>query len=161
MSLTFYLDKGASLDPAAPCLTLDGTTLSYGDVVELSHSVARALRRSGVAPGDKVGILSANDPTAFSCVFGIARAGAVWCPINPRNAAGETAELLDLFDCTTLIYQPSFDGLVAEIAPDLPQLTTLVRLGDPGPDGRAEAFDAWLDAALASVDRGLGAPEPA
>jgi fatty-acyl-CoA synthase len=147
MSLTFYLDKGASLDPAAPCLTLDGTTLSYGDVVELSHSVARALRRSGVAPGDKVGILSANDPTAFSCVFGIARAGAVWCPINPRNAAGETAELLDLFDCTTLIYQPSFDGLVAEIAPDLPQLTTLVRLGDPGPDGRAEAFDSWLDTA--------------
>ncbi|GAA4993879.1 hypothetical protein GCM10025792_49350 [Pseudonocardia tropica] len=41
MSLTFYLDKGASLDPAAPCLTLDGTTLSYGDVVELSHSAAR------------------------------------------------------------------------------------------------------------------------
>ncbi|WP_224387251.1 long-chain fatty acid--CoA ligase [Pseudonocardia sp. ICBG1293] len=147
MSLTFYLDKGASLDPAAPCLTLDGTSLTYGEVVELSHSVARALRRSGVAPGDKVGILSANDPTAFSCVFGIARAGAVWCPINPRNAAGETAELLDLFDCVALVYQPSFDGLVAQIAPDLPQLTTLVRLGEAGPDGRAQAFDAWLAAA--------------
>lgn len=120
MSLTFYLDKGASLNPGAPCLTLDGKSLSYGEVVDISHEVAKALRRSGVRPGDKVGILSANDPTAFSCVFGIARAGAVWCPINPRNAAAENAELLDLFDCSALIFQSTFDGLVAAIAPSLP-----------------------------------------
>ena len=145
MSLTFYLDKGASLDPDAPCLTLDGKSLSYGEVVELSHAVARALRRTGVAAGDKVGILSANDPTAFSCVFGISRAGAVWCPINPRNAAGENAELLDLFDCAALIFQPAFDGLVAAIAPRLPKLITLVRLG--AGDELATGFDAWLDAA--------------
>jgi fatty-acyl-CoA synthase len=145
MSLTFYLDKGASLDAEAPCLTLDEVSLSYRDVVDLSHLVARALRRSGVAPGDRVGILSANDPTAFGCVFGIARAGAVWCPINPRNAAGENAELLDLFDCSVLIFQPAFDDLVGQIVPKLPKLTTLVRLG-PG-DDRAPGFAAWLDAA--------------
>lgn len=145
MSLTFYLDKGASLDAEAPCLTLDGVSLSYGEVVDLTHAVARALRRSGVAPGDKVGILSANDPTAFSCVFGIARAGAVWCPINPRNSAGETAELLDLFDCTALLFQPNFDELISQIVPTLPALTTLVRLGDS--DHLAPGFDAWLDAA--------------
>ncbi|MDQ0382623.1 acyl-CoA synthetase [Amycolatopsis thermophila] len=145
MSLTFYLDKGASLDPGAPCLTLDGKSLTYGEVADLSHAVARALRRSGVAPGDKVGILSANDPVAFSCVFGIARAGAVWCPINPRNAAGENAELLDLFDCSALIFQPAFDELVATIAPRLPKLTALVRLGDG--DELAAGFGAWLDAA--------------
>lgn len=145
MSLSFYLDKGASIDPDAPCLTRDGVSLSYREIVEVTRAIARALRRSGVGPGDKVGILSANDPTAFSCVFGIARAGAVWCPINPRNAAGENAELLDLFDCTTLIFQPAFDDLVAQIVPKLPKLTTLVRLG-AGTD-LAEGFDDWLDAA--------------
>ena len=139
MSLTFYLDKGASLGRDAPCLTLDGRSLSYGEVVDLTHAVARALRRAGVRPGDKVGVLSANDPIAFACVFGIARAGAVWCPINPRNAAAENRELLDLFDCTALLHQPSFDALVAEIAPSLPALSTLVRFGPE--------FDDWLAAA--------------
>lgn len=147
MSLTFYLDKGASLGAEAPCLTFEGVSLSYGDVVALSHSVAKALRRSGVAPGDKVGILSGNHPTSFACVFGIARAGAVWCPINPRNAVGENADLLDLFDCTTLIYQPTFDTLVAEIAPRLPKLTNLVRLAEG--DDTAVGFDTWLAAAQA------------
>ena len=46
MSLTAYLDKGASLGRGAPCLTLDGVSLSYGDVQDLSHAVARALARA-------------------------------------------------------------------------------------------------------------------
>jgi acyl-CoA synthetase (AMP-forming)/AMP-acid ligase II len=142
MSLIYYLDKGASLGRDAPCLTLGDATLSYGDVQDLSHSVARALRRSGVLPGDKVGILSANDPTAFSCVFGIARAGAVWCPINPRNGAAENRELLGLFDCTALIFQSSYAPLVQEIAGDLPALTVLVCLDSEV--GDAPSFERWL-----------------
>ncbi len=58
MQLTGYLDKGASLGPGAPCLTMGEVTLSYGQVQELSWRIARALARSGVRPGDKVAILS-------------------------------------------------------------------------------------------------------
>jgi len=43
---------------------------------------------------------------AFACVFGISRAGAVWCPVNPRNEAAENRDLLDLFGCRCLIFQP-------------------------------------------------------
>jgi fatty-acyl-CoA synthase len=142
VSLTSWLDKGASLDPGAPCLTLDGVSLTYGDVVALSHRVARALRRSGVRPGDKVGILSANDPIAFACVFGVARAGAVWCPINPRNAAAENQELLALFDCAALIHQAGFGELVDAIAPGLPQLRTVVCLD--AARGATPSFGDWL-----------------
>src|SRR6266568_2296799 len=108
MRLTDFLDKGASLGADAACLTMNGVTWTYGDIQRLSWRIARALQRSGVRPGDSVAILSANDTLAFGCVFGIARAGAVWCPINPRNEAAENAELLDLFDCRCLIFQESF-----------------------------------------------------
>ena len=135
MSLTAYLDKGASLGRGAPCLTAsipgaDDVTLTYGDVVDHSHAVARALARSGVAAGDKVGILSGNDPLAFATVFGIARRGAVWCPINPRNTAGENAELLDLFDCVCLFYRSSYAALVEQMRPHLPQVRTFVCIDD-------------------------------
>jgi acyl-CoA synthetase (AMP-forming)/AMP-acid ligase II len=145
--LTDYLDKGASLGAQAPCLTTAGRTLSYGEVQELSFKIARALDWSGIRPGDKVAILSANDPVAFSCVFGIARAGAVWCPVNPRNEAAENRELLDLFDCSCLIFQAAFAALVTKILPDLPKLTTLVCLdgnGDAPAVPQATSFDRWL-----------------
>ena len=141
MRLTDYLDKGASLGPEAPCLTTAGRTLSYADVQRLSWRVARALDRSGIAPGDKVAILSANDPVAFGCVFGISRAGAVWCPVNPRNEAAENRDLLDFFDCRCLIFQAAFAPLVARILPDLPKLSVLVCLDGEPPD--AIGFDLW------------------
>src|SRR5260370_41057273 len=126
MRLADFLDKGASLHPSdAPCLTMDGRARSYAEVERLSWSVGRALERSGVRPGDKVAILSGNDPVAFGCVFGISRAGAVWCPVNPRNEATENRELLDLFDCRCLIFAAAFAPLVAKIAPAVPGLATL------------------------------------
>ncbi len=146
MRLTDFLDKGASLGPAAPCLTMAGHTRSYADVQQLSWVIGRALARSGVRPGDKVAVLSGNDPVAFSCVFGIARAGAVWCSVNPRNEATENRELLDLFDCACLIFQGAFAPLVARIAADLPKVATLVCLGQPGAAvPGAISFDQWLD----------------
>ncbi|WP_328990002.1 long-chain fatty acid--CoA ligase [Kribbella sp. NBC_01245] len=142
MRLFDYLDKGASLGRDEPCLTMGGTSLSYGEVCELSWQIAHALRRSGVRPGDKVAILSANNPIAFTCVFGISRAGAVWCPVNPRNEAAENRELLHAFDCSTLIFQEAFLPLVERILPDLPGLTTLICL-DAEP-AVAIGFTSWL-----------------
>ncbi len=128
MRLVDYLDKGASLGGDAPCLVCDGETLTYDDVVALTGRIASALVARGVAQGDKVAILASNDPIAFTCVFGISRAGAVWCPINPRNEAAENRELLDIFDCTTLIFQKNYAPLVEQIRGDLPKITTLVCL---------------------------------
>jgi fatty-acyl-CoA synthase len=144
--LADFLDKGASLHPGgAPCLTMGGRARSYDEVQRLSWSVGRALARSGIAPGDKVAILSGNDPVAFGCVFGISRAGAVWCPVNPRNEAAENRELLDRFDCRCLIFAAAFAPLVARIAPELPKLATLVCLdGDPSAVPGAVAFADWV-----------------
>jgi fatty-acyl-CoA synthase len=128
--LADFLDKGASLDPGAPCLTTDGESRSYAEVQATSRRVAAALSRCGVRPGDKVAILSANDPTAFTCVFGISRAGAVWCPVNPRNEAAENRELLQLFDCAALIFASAFMPLVDKIRDDLPGVHTLVCLDE-------------------------------
>jgi len=138
--LVDYLDKGASLGGAAHCLTTDGTSSTYAEVRELSFRIAAALARHGVGAGDTVAILSANDPVAFSCVFGISRAGAVWCPVNPRNEASENRELLDLFDCGTLIFQAHFAGLVEQIRDQLPKLTTLVCL-----DGSVPGALTWSE----------------
>ena len=149
MRLLDYLDKGASLGVAEPCLTMAGRTLDYGSVQELSYRVGRARDRSGIRPGDKVAILSANDPIAFACVFGISRAGAVWCPVSPRNEAAENRDLLDLFGCRGLIFQAAFAPLVAKILPQLPGLATLVCLDSTtngATDGALGAvpFGRWL-----------------
>lgn len=138
MRVVDFLDKGCSLDPAAPCLVNDEQTLSYAVVRDLSFAVASSLVASGVVPGTSVAILSANDPIAFSTVFGISRAGAVWCPINPRNEATENAELLALFDCAVVIHQKSFAPMVEQIRGSLHDVHTWVCL-----DGDVDGSLSW------------------
>jgi fatty-acyl-CoA synthase len=137
-----YLDKGASLGANAPCLTMDGRDLSYREVQQLTYRIARGLERSGIAPGEKVAVLSGNDPLAFTCVFGISRGAAVWCPINPRNEAAENKFILDQFDCSLLLFHSSFAPMVEAVRHDLPKLRTLVCLDAELPF--APSFDRWL-----------------
>jgi fatty-acyl-CoA synthase len=126
MRLSDFLDKGASLDPTAPCLTMGGRTRSYRDVQRLSWLVGRALARSGIGPGDKVAVLSDNDPVAFSCVFGIARAGAIWCFLDAHNEPDGTLQVLDHIDCSCLIFQSAFAPLVRRISRGLRNVRLLV-----------------------------------
>src|SRR5262249_54288600 len=142
MRLIDYLDKGASLGVDAPCLTMDGRDLSYGEVQRLSYRIARGLARSGVDAGEKVAILSGNDPVAFACVFGISRAAAVWCPINPRNEAAENKFILEQFDCTLLLFHSSFAPMVEKIRHELSGLRAFVCLDAELPF--APSFDTWL-----------------
>jgi fatty-acyl-CoA synthase len=149
--LVDYLDKGASVDAGAPCLTTDGRSRSYAEVRAATLRIASALAARGVRPGDRVAVLSTNDPTAFTCVFGISRVGAVWCPINPRNEAAENRDLLDLSGCTVLIFQERFAALVARIRDDLPRVSTWVCLD--GTVAGTLGWDEFLDLGTEVVDR--------
>ncbi|MEV5544377.1 AMP-binding protein [Saccharopolyspora shandongensis] len=143
MQLTDYLDKGASLGGDSLCLTTNGESLTYAEAQRMSWRIAGALQGSGIGRGDRVAVLSANDPLALTCVFGISRAGAVWCPINPRNEAAENRQLLDLFGCRLLFFQEKFAPLVHRIRGELPNLTTWVCL-DGAVEG-ATTFTEWLE----------------
>ena len=132
----------------AQALSAAGAAVMIGDILDdVGKQTAEDLRSGGGTAGRgrgaKVAILSGNAPVAFSCVCGISRAGAVWCRINPRNEAAENRELLDLFDCVALMYQRSFDPLVAAIRPDLGKLRTLVCLDGTGVD--VVSFDDWVN----------------
>ena len=143
MRLIDYLDKGAQLGADAPCLTMNERDLSYADVQAISHRVGRGLQRSGIRQGDKVAVLSSNDAHAFACVFGISRAGAVWCPINPRNETSENRFVLDAFDCAALIFHSSYASMVDQMRAGLPKLRQLVCLDQPQPF--APSMAQWLE----------------
>jgi fatty-acyl-CoA synthase len=143
MRLVDYLDKGRQLGADAPCLTMDGRDLSYGEVQRLTYRLARGLLCVGVKPDDKVAVLSSNDSIAFACVFGISRAGAIWCPINPRNEAAENRFILDAFDCSVLFFHSNYAPLVEKIRDELPKLAVLVCLDRDTP--LAPGLEQWLE----------------
>lgn len=59
--------------------------ITVGEIAKRADDVAQALLASGLAPGARVAVMMENGPLAIALIFGIARAGMVWVPINTRQ----------------------------------------------------------------------------
>ncbi len=119
MDMIHLFDHGASLDPERACFICDGTAHSYRDIQALTHRIANKLSAIGIGRDQQVGVLSINDPIAFTCVLGAMRAGSVWVPLNPRSAAQEQTHLINSFDVEVLFFHSAMQALVEAIRPHL------------------------------------------
>ncbi|HWD03754.1 MAG TPA: long-chain fatty acid--CoA ligase [Amycolatopsis sp.] len=135
-NLATILRESALAQPEKDFLRFPGGSHSYAEVDERSGRVAAALRRRGLAPGDKVAVQLANGPEFVCSYFGILKAGLVMVPLNPLLKAAEIAYHLEDSDARLLI-----GGAPGEAAEALAEVAGVgaVAVGD---------LDGWPAAAV-------------
>src|SRR5215212_4139392 len=89
LTLLDYLRQNAASWPNRPALLFKGATISYDDLEKWSDRFAAALLRLGIERGDRVAIALPNCPQFIIAEFGIWKAGAIACPVNPTYAERE------------------------------------------------------------------------
>ena len=67
----------------------DGTTLSYGDMLDRTAQLANALVLAGVEPGDRVAVQVEKSVENFLVYLATLRAGAVYLPLNTAYTESE------------------------------------------------------------------------
>lgn len=60
----------------------DDVTLTYAEFARRSDSIAGNLVRLGIAKGDRVSVFTRNPMIGALAMFGVWKAGAVYCPVN-------------------------------------------------------------------------------
>ncbi|MGO4741386.1 AMP-binding protein [Bosea sp. 2KB_26] len=65
--------------------SLGDRTYSFRDLDRASRAAAAEFAAKGLVPGDRVAIMMANRPEVLFLLYGLARAGLVWVPINPQQ----------------------------------------------------------------------------
>ncbi len=93
-SLTSLLDLAADSQPERTAIKLDDLTISYRQLAESARQVAGLLRASGVARGDRVGLMMPNIPAFPIAFYGALAAGAVVVPMNPLLKSREVGYYL-------------------------------------------------------------------
>src|SRR3954447_7289856 len=75
--------------PAHPAIVYRGRDITYAEFDALVDSAAAALSANGIGYGDRVGIALADRPEHLAFLFGAARLGAVFVPLDVRWAPSE------------------------------------------------------------------------
>jgi acyl-CoA synthetase (AMP-forming)/AMP-acid ligase II len=120
----------------------DGTTLSYGEVFDLSARISAHLIRCGVVPGDRVAAQVEKSWQNLALYLGVVRAGGVYLPLNTAYPLAELEYFLGDAEPRVVICKPETEAGVRALAEKL-KIATVEALGTNG-DGTllANAKDA-------------------
>ena len=141
-------DREALVDVAS------GRRWTYRELAAEVDTVALGLLALGVERGERVGIWSPNCPEWTFLQYATARIGAVLVTVNPGYRTHELEFVLRQSGVRTVVAMPSFKtsdyaGMLAEAAPNCPELRDTVLIGE-------ESWDALLAAGRAGDRRRLG-----
>jgi len=89
-----FLQRSARVWPDKTAVIYGGRRLTYAGLAAETQRVARALRASGVEPGDRVAYLMPNVPELLIAHFAVPLAGGVLVAINTRLVAEEVSYIL-------------------------------------------------------------------
>jgi acyl-CoA synthetase (AMP-forming)/AMP-acid ligase II len=126
------LRRNLALRRDAPAILFEGRTLTHGDFAARAFRLARALRRLGVQPKDRVAILAQNCPEYLETYAAGELGGWITVPINYRLAAPEVAYILADSRPKILIVEAPYLPLVSDAA--RAGLGHVLTIGGDGPD---------------------------
>jgi fatty-acyl-CoA synthase len=133
--------------------------------------LAEGLRRLGLVAGERVGIWSPNRAEWLVTQFATARLGLILVNINPAYRLAELEYALQLSGCRAVVAAERLRGadylaMLAEVAPRLPALEFMIRLGPGETPGMRRYADLLVPAdevdraALDAISAGLGVHDP-
>jgi acyl-CoA synthetase (AMP-forming)/AMP-acid ligase II len=89
--------------------------MTWGEFHNRIQKIAGALVAGGLKNGDRVAVLSLNNPLYYQFMFGVIWAGGIVVPINTRFAPKEVEACLNELDGVWLCCDENFCGMIEEI----------------------------------------------
>ncbi len=118
--------------------------ITWKEFNQKANRFANFLLSRGIKKGDKVAILLMNCLEWLPIYFGILKAGCVVVPLNYRYTAEEIKYCLEKSDSSHLIFGPEFIGRVEEICERLPNIKTMLYVGEDCPTF-AESYEELMN----------------
>ena len=149
MTIREILESNARKTPDKIFLYYEDITKTYADIDELANRVANALLSLNVKRGDNVNLLLTNRAEFIYCMFGLAKIGAVCCPINPALSPDEVEYIVNNSESVALITEDALMPLVRGIRERIPKVMDVIVAGGCKKCGEM-VFDDLVDSAPAT-----------
>lgn len=134
MFLSQIIEAAAKRSPEAQALVCGDQQMTYAGLADGVSRTAAALVALGLTAGQRVGIYLPKCFEAVEVMFGTARAGGIFVPINPALKGPQVSHILSDADIGILVTSP--DRLEVLRSQSMPSLKHVILVG-----GEAEAIE--------------------
>ena len=135
--------------------TCEGPILrtNWAEVRSRAARLAKALKRMGIEPGDRVATLAWNTHRHLELYFAVSGIGAVLHTVNPRLFPEQIDYILNHAESRVLLFDVTFGGLVKDLRPKLGKVERFVAMTDAVHlTGDLAGCDAYEDLIAAEDD---------
>ena len=111
---TVYADRIAVIDePDQPAPGLGA--LTFAEVHARAQGVAAGLDAMGIAPGERIAVVSQNSARMLELLYGVTASGRILVPINFRLGAEEVAYIVEHSGASLLLIDPELEETLAGV----------------------------------------------
>ncbi len=140
-SLQSVLLQSARAYGAGPALSMvGGTPVAYSELLTRARALAGLLAANGIAPGDRVCLLSENGPNWGIAYFAIASMGAVVVPILTEFTSAQIGNIVAHAGCRAIVVSRRQCEKIADARAG----RAIVRIEDFSVEGAGEAAAACI-----------------
>ncbi len=119
--------------------TIDGSRISYGELISRAGQIANVLVGRGVKPGDRVAAQTEKSVTGLVLYLATVRAGAVYLPLNTAYTLNELEYFITDAEPSLVVCDPSKAAGIGAIAAKV--AARVETLGTDGKGSLTEAAD--------------------
>ena len=116
LTIDAMLEHAARVAPGAVAATLDGGSLTFGELDREANRIANALLGRGIGAGDRVLWWSETSLAAVPVFAALAKIGAVFAPLNARGSVEELAPVAEYAQARLLLVDRAHAEAGAELA---------------------------------------------
>jgi acyl-CoA synthetase (AMP-forming)/AMP-acid ligase II len=128
VNTTDFLTIAAAICPDRTAIVFEDKRYTFGQLNERVNRLANGLLNLGVHKGDRVSFLQVNCNQCVETYFAVAKAGAIYLPMNFRAKEKELAYMLNTAEATTLIIGERYVSMIQSIRPELKSMRHLVSI---------------------------------
>ncbi|MFC1992082.1 class I adenylate-forming enzyme family protein [Chloroflexota bacterium] len=134
MNTAEFLSIASAICPEKGAIVFEDNRYTFSQLNERVNRLANALLKLGVQKGDRVAMLQVNTNQCVEAYFAVARAGAIYVPLNFRARGNELTYMLNSSEATALFLGERYIELVNSIKPEVASIKNLISL-DSQQDG--------------------------
>jgi len=128
MNTSNFIGIPAQMFPDQEILVFQDRRFTYGELWAAVRRLGNALRRLGVQPGDRVGVLQTNCDQYIVAYYAAAATGAVFVPLNYRAKPPELEYMIDAATVRVLLVGSRYVPLVNDLRGRLASVRNFVAL---------------------------------